>query len=73
MKIETAKSCPKSSGRELLIKHLDSRKLTFRQRCIAKCFECMGGYVDGRVDCRITDCPLYPVMPYRESSAIVKS
>lgn len=36
-----------------------------RQRLLAKCFECMGGYKDGMVDCRIPDCALYPNMPYR--------
>lgn len=31
---------------------------------LAKCHECMGGYVDGRDDCGATGCPLYPWMKY---------
>lgn len=31
-----------------------------------KCHECMGGYADGRKDCEITVCALYPWMPYRK-------
>ena len=30
----------------------------------AQCHECMGGYIDGRVDCGSTKCSLYPWMPY---------
>jgi len=30
----------------------------------AKCFECCNGYIDGRIDCKVTSCPLYPWMPY---------
>lgn len=30
----------------------------------AKCSDCMANYADGRVDCTIPECPLYPFMPY---------
>ena len=50
-----------------MVKWLDGRKLTFKQAVLAKCFDCMGGYVDGLVDCRVPHCPLYPFMPYREN------
>jgi len=26
----------------------------------------MNSYVDGKNDCEISDCPLYPYMPYRK-------
>jgi len=52
-------------GRVELKKHLDGQRLTPRQMIIAKCYECMGEYVDGRFDCGINDCPLHPMMPYR--------
>jgi hypothetical protein len=31
----------------------------------AKCYDCTGQYVDGRVDCGCPNCPLYQWMPYR--------
>ena len=30
----------------------------------AKCGDCMANYADGRVDCIIPECLLYPFMPY---------
>jgi hypothetical protein len=30
----------------------------------AKCAECMANYANGRDDCTVYDCPLYPFMPY---------
>jgi len=27
----------------------------------------MNGYIDGKMDCRVPDCPLYGSMPFRES------
>jgi len=35
----------------------------------AKCYECMGQYKDGKIDCKVVKCPLYPWMPY---SKVVK-
>ena len=65
MTLPQAQSSIRAVGKKELIKHLQGGRLTMRQRLLAKCFECMGGYADGTQDCRITDCPLYPVMPYR--------
>jgi len=31
----------------------------------AYCYDCMGFYTDGRVDCENARCMLYPWMPYR--------
>lgn len=53
-----------STGRSLLLKHFDGKRLTRGQALIAKCCECSGYYADGRVDCQMPDCPLYPYMPY---------
>lgn len=51
-----------------MLKHLSHERLTQREMILAKCFDCMGGYIDGRIDCQMNNCPLYPVMPYREQS-----
>jgi hypothetical protein len=54
----------KARGEKELNKYIDGKKLTLRQMILAKCFECMGNYDDGKVDCELSDCPLYPMMPY---------
>ena len=54
-----------AQGKNELNKHYMGKKLTYRQRCLANCYDCMGGYTDGKYSCEITDCPIYPVMPYR--------
>jgi len=51
-------------GRNELKRHLSGGKLTFRQAVLAKCYTCMGFYVDGKLDCTISACPLSPFMPY---------
>lgn len=40
------------------------KSLTSSQAILAKCAECMAKYADGRDDCAMPDCPLYPWMPY---------
>jgi hypothetical protein len=54
----------KAKGIKELNKYKMGDKLTNRQAIIAKCADCMGLYVDGKLDCTIPDCPLYPLMPY---------
>jgi hypothetical protein len=54
-------------GKSELVKHLHGERLTIRQMAIAKCYDCMGYYSDGRgTDCEIEECSLYPIMPYRK-------
>ena len=42
------------------------KKMTYKLACLYQCWECQGEYADGKVDCEVTDCPIYPFMPYRE-------
>lgn len=56
----------KARGGKEFKKYLEGGRLTQRQMILAKCYECIGGYADGKMDCEIKDCPLYPLMPYRE-------
>jgi hypothetical protein len=63
--IEQTRRCGKFQGRKELLQHLEGKRLSYKKACLAKCFECMGGYADGAYDCRIEQCPLYPRMPYR--------
>ena len=57
-----------AKGRLELTKHLKGDKLTYKQAALAKCYDCMSFYVDGKADCAIPDCPLYPFMPYGSKS-----
>ena len=54
-------------GKKELEAHLRGEKLTPLQTLFAKCYECMCGYVDGRMDCEINSCPNYSRMPYRDN------
>jgi hypothetical protein len=54
-----------AKGKKELEAHLRGEKLTPLQILFAKCYECMCGYVDGRMDCEINSCPNYSRMPYR--------
>jgi len=40
------------------------KKLSPLQAIKAYCYDCMGYYADGIVDCENPLCPLYPQMPY---------
>jgi len=51
-------------GTTFRLKHLQGKRLTPAQAIMAKCSDCMADYVDGREDCAIPTCPLYPWMPY---------
>ena len=42
-------------------------KITIKQTLKAKCCECMGDFADGKVDCLIPECPIYPYQPYQKS------
>ncbi len=56
----------RAKGGKELRAHLVGRRLTQRKQILAKCYDCTGGYVDGKEDCGILNCPLYPLMLYRE-------
>jgi hypothetical protein len=55
----------KARGRKELIHHLEGWPLQRGQAIIAKCYDCMGYYADGKLDCLIPVCPLHGFMPYR--------
>ena len=55
----------RAKGRKELIKADRGESLTRGEAILAKCYECMGGYDDGRNDCLVSTCPLHQYMPYR--------
>lgn len=71
MRIESIQKSPKCSGKTELLNHMDGKLISRAQAMKAKCFECCNGFIDGRVDCGICDCPLYAWMPYRVSRPTV--
>lgn len=64
----------RAKGGKELVGHIDgSMDLTPRQAMIAKCYDCMGYFADGMVDCKVKMCPLYAYMPYNEEGPKKKS
>ena len=59
-------------GVKELKKYLLGERLTQRQAIIAKCADCMFDYADGKDDCQIPDCPLYPYQPYQTDVVLPK-
>jgi len=55
-----------AQGRRELIKILKGQRSTYKERCLALCYDCMNYYHDGKRSCQNTLCPLYAVMPYRD-------
>lgn len=51
-------------GQKELIKHLEGNWLTLKQAVNAHCYDCMGFFADGKVDCLMPHCPLHPHMAY---------
>lgn len=61
-----------TKDKKYLLRYLAGEKLTPMQTIYAKCYECMGFYIDGKEDCGVEDCPNYPHMPYNPDRTIVK-
>jgi hypothetical protein len=55
----------RAKGKMEFEKFKQGAKLTYKQAVLAKCYECMCGYADGKVDCEVKDCPLIIFMPFK--------
>jgi len=64
MNRKEVEQAPVSVGRTQALRYIDGERLTMAESIQADCFECMGFYKDGRVDCTCKNCPLYPYMEY---------
>lgn len=69
---EIVESAPAHRGKNEYLKYLAGERLTLKQQILAKCYDCMGYYVDGAADCELFSCSLYSVMPYRKNGVSVK-
>lgn len=65
IRIRNAKSGKLSGGKTQYLRYLNGETITRMQAMLSKCFECCGYYADGRRDCLMSDCALYPWMPYK--------
>jgi hypothetical protein len=66
-RLKESRECGTSSrGKTCFEKHLTGGRLTQREAILAKCYDCTCFHIDGRIDCAMHHCPLYPWMPYRE-------
>ena len=57
----------KAKGRNELLNYFRGKPLTYKQAILGHCYSCMNFYSDGKVDCKIPSCCLYPFMPYRDT------
>ena len=63
-KLHAVKNGKQAQGQKEFINYLQGGRMTLRQAVKAHCYDCMGYYEDGRVDCELKDCPLHTFMPY---------
>lgn len=61
------------AGSSALQRHRNGQRLTRDEAIRAKCADCMCDFADGRGDCGIVACPLYPFMPYGRRAVRAKS
>jgi hypothetical protein len=54
-------------GQKELLKHLSGQRITLKQAIYARCYDCMGYYADGKVDCNMPHCSLHPFMAYNQN------
>ncbi|MEI7636350.1 MAG: hypothetical protein WCJ37_03540 [Syntrophus sp. (in: bacteria)] len=55
-----------AKGKAEFLKHLDGERLTPGETFLAQCYDCTGYYADGKEDCKMLTCAIYPFMAYRE-------
>ncbi len=58
-----------AKGKKELIKYLEGGRLTPKQAIQAKCFDCTCYYADGRQDCKMPSCCLYPLMTFNQDKS----
>jgi hypothetical protein len=54
-------------GKNELLKYLSGQRLTLKQAVYAHCYDCMGFYADGKLDCDMPYCSLHPFMTYNQN------
>jgi hypothetical protein len=62
-------SIRKFQGGKEYKKFLQGKSLTRKESMLVHCYECMGGYDEGKQDCQGKSCPLYSYYPYKNELA----
>lgn len=63
-----------AQGKKELLNYLRTgKRLTPTQAIKAQCYCCGNFYLDGKIDCQMTDCPLYTFMPYRKDKPAMET
>ena len=63
-RIMVVKEAPLSKGKAEYLKWLEGGKLTRKEAMDANCFLCMGYFLDGKVECTVSLCPMRDYMYY---------
>ena len=63
--LQIPKRGPVAIGKKEYDAYLAGKILTYREALLAKCYDCIGFYLDGKKDCECPSCPNYHYMPYR--------
>jgi hypothetical protein len=66
--IAEVEKLPRHTGKREHIAFLRGEHLTHRERILAECSRCSGGFVDGFHDCLNPLCCLYGIYPFPEES-----
>ena len=66
-KVKAGQIKPKKPSRMTPIERAKANPNSLKYAILAKCYDCMGGYADGRRNCGVNSCPLYKWMPYKRS------
>ncbi len=62
-----------AKGKNEYLEYLETgNKLPPTKAIKAHCYHCLNLFLDGKIDCEIRDCPLYPYMPYRKEKTKAK-
>ena len=61
-----------AQGKKELIKHMEGIRLTLKQAIKAHCYNCTGYFQDGKIDCKVPDCSLYPFMAFNPQRNTIK-
>ena len=60
-------------GNKYLKMFMENKPITLKQACLAKCAECMNGFIDGKNDCGMNGTSHYIVLCHIEKRKIKRS